>query len=44
MDAVEARKAYLITEAMDLLKENKELLEARKKDKVGIDSLKREFG
>lgn len=41
---VEAREARLTTEVVKLLKQNKELLEAEKKDKTKIDALKRKFG
>lgn len=44
MAAFEAREACLMTEVADLLKQNKELVEVRKKDKLEIDALKREFG
>lgn len=44
MATVEARDAYLTIEVVDLLKLNRKLFEAQKKDKAEIDNLKKEFG
>lgn len=44
MVALEALKACLITEVAELLKRNGELLEAEKKGKAKVDTLKGEVG
>lgn len=44
MAALKAREAYLTAEVVKLLKQNGELLEVEKRDKVERDTLKREFG
>lgn len=43
MAVFEARKASLIIEVANLLKQNGKLLEVRKKGKVEVDTLKKEF-
>lgn len=43
MAALEAKKASLTTEVANLLKQNVELLKARKKDKIKVNALKKEF-
>lgn len=40
MAALETRKAHLTTEVVELLKQNREVLEVAKKDKVEVDALK----
>lgn len=44
MAALEAMEACLTAKVAKLLKQNEELLEVKKKDKIEVDALKKEVG
>lgn len=44
MTALAVRESNLTTEVADLLKWNRELLKARRKDNVKVDTIQKEFG